>query len=65
MALAIAICRRCSLQYGYDALIREAVTSLWVCDSCLDQPDPRQIFFVPKIDNPSLDHASPDEDIAV
>lgn len=65
MTVALAICKRCSIQYKYDALIREQVTGLWVCQECVDQPDPRQIFFTPKIDNPSLSRASPDEDIAV
>lgn len=61
-ALAVGLCRRCGLKFGYKALMIEVDTSLFVCEMCLDQPDPRRTIR-PRVDALTLKNASPDADL--
>lgn len=60
--IANAICLRCGLEFRYRQLRVEADTSLFVCNDCLDEPDPRRRM-LPRSDALALERASPDREL--
>jgi NAD-dependent SIR2 family protein deacetylase len=61
-SLAVAICDRCGLKYGYKELRAEADTQLMVCSSCCDRPDPYRSLVI-KPDRLALEKPRPDVDL--
>lgn len=57
--IARAVCDRCGLQFAYRALRIETDTSLFVCEGCLDTPDPRRRI-LPRSDAIALERPRPD-----
>lgn len=62
---SITICKRCGLQYPYPDPSIETDTLEWVCEDCLDEPDPYRRRR-PRIDAQALPPLtqSPDVDVA-
>lgn len=64
-AVSLRVCQRCGIQGAYLEFPREQITNLWVCDSCLDDPNPYQVGWRPRIDGIALRYPNPDVNIAL